>query len=501
MSIVGNVRKTRKSVQRNLLLLFLIWLLELSGYEALEIIQSSLNQRHGVWSVTVLHCGKALSSLFGPLVVKRLTPKWTLVTCWFILTLFIVASVFPNYYTLLPAGALMGLALGPIWVCQGVYVTCLAVYYSEVTGQSKSAVLSKFNGIAASTIPVGVLVGNAVSSLVFTFSPFNDEANNRNVNKGDVISVQDNSTAMTATVADASLESTCGNNFCPMENQENFEPLARPAFGTVVLFLSILAAFNICGIGITVFGLQNLPQKDITPHAQNIERTHQSGFSWVRKYVTTFFRWQHLALVPFIAYLWFVIAVTNSTYTRAYIACSVGIENVGFIFMICGLSGGAATYASGFIGQWLHRNYHFVLAFFLFVAVYTVMLGWTWLEDSGANTTVLLLLVMILICVGAAINGLHFAGMYSVFHHLHSLSIHSYIFGFHSLTRRTCTTCTRYRVLCEMLTAFLGDAFTDTKTEVFSFYNFCDGICTAIGFALTNYICVRYQVRQISNNF
>ena len=52
--------------------------------------------------------------------------KWTLVVCVFTYSTYMAAQFYPQFYTLLPTGFLLGLGAAPLWSAKCTYLTQLA---------------------------------------------------------------------------------------------------------------------------------------------------------------------------------------------------------------------------------------------------------------------------------------------------------------------------------------------------------------------------------------
>ena len=176
MCVRKYVSHTRRSILLNLLIFFVIWLLTNSTYSSLEVLQSSINANLGITTISILYATKAISSLLGPFIVNHLSPKWTLVIGMCLQMMYISANYYPEWYSMYLAGALMGFAIDPMWVCFGLYTTVLGVYYATVTQQNQTGVLNKFNGFVGIATPLAMIVGNFRTSLVFTYISFDDDS-------------------------------------------------------------------------------------------------------------------------------------------------------------------------------------------------------------------------------------------------------------------------------------------------------------------------------------
>ena len=446
------VKPTKYGAIRNMTFFLLSWFFVFGAYGALELLQSSLNTKNGlgVYSISILYGTKAFSSLFGPLIVTSLTPKWTLVVGYLCHTFFILCNFYPKWFTMIPASIILGLATGPLWICCGVYTTVLGVYYSDATGKSKDAALSKFNGIQGFVISLSVIIGNVVSSSVLKYVTFDDDVETslsnihvNGVNKSDVINIfnkllNSNLTYtnfnqnLTSHVTDDFLKSIeeittvlpgenqteapivpgslCGTMYCPEDHFDDSESDSfqenMPDERTVYMLLCILGIFNLCGIILILFGLQNIRTQDVM--ADDDSKQKPTKCQKLVRYMKLFFNLKFILLIPSITYLFVVIAINNSTFTRAYVTCTVGIDMIGYIAMITGISMAIMNYVSGLLGQCLHRNYLFAFGFLAMLGVYGIMMLW-----DAFSHTYMLVIASALFGVAGGLNMSQFSGRFS----------------------------------------------------------------------------------------
>ena len=429
----SEVTKSRSGLVRNLVFFLLSWFCIFSAYGALELLQSSLNRNNGlgVYSMGILYFMKAFSSLFGPLIVTKLTPKWTLFLGYLCHTLFIMCNFYPKWFTMIPASSLLGLVTGPLWICCGIYTTVLAVDYADVTRQEKDKILSVFNGVQGFVISTAIIAGNGVSAGVLKYATFDDSASTmsdvvttQHINGSQLlINYEQMSHALvftTETVDSTNFSSNysittqfatrseyfCGPEYCPDAHfQADGEDAdsKRPDDRTVYLLLVALGIFNICGVLLLLFGLQNIPAEDFT----NIEdRSTEKGVcKKTARYIKLFFNWKHILLIPTICYLYLPLTVNNSSFNVAYVTCTESIGLIGITAMTAGVSMAITNYISGMLGRCVHRHYLFLIGFIVLLCAYGILLLW----DAVASTA-MLFVVSVLYGCASGFNMPQFSG-------------------------------------------------------------------------------------------
>ena len=255
----------------------LVWIGTFTSYLGLDVLQTSINGDIGIYSITLASGCKLFSSFLGPVIMHKVTPKWTVLLSCTCMMSFTIANFYPVWYTLLPAGVLVGLTQGPMWISHGVYVTVMGVEYARLTNTSKDRVLNRISGFAASAIPVAIATGNFLSSVVLKNVHFDDENgflfDTMNYTKTDHynFSVVSNSPIVFSSNADSEIihtsptydtVDTCGPHFCPDTNtglnQTDTGNNKLPNKKAFYIFLGILTCFNIAAMLVAMFGLDNL---------------------------------------------------------------------------------------------------------------------------------------------------------------------------------------------------------------------------------------------------
>ena len=250
-----------------------------TAYTALEILQSTINKDIGINSIVMLYTTKMVTSFLGPLIVSKVTPKWTIFLSCLCCSSYVLANFYPKWYVLLPAGALVGLATGPFWISVNLYVTVLGCQYADITGATKATVLSRWNSLVMLTMPISMISGNFLSSTILRNVHFSNSVEKPNdlENTTDILDTYSyTSTSVKYEITSVpfeetssengsiSLEDFCGPNFCPWmvteasgTNIKNFE---RPEEGAMYLLTGVLGLFNLFAVLLTLFGLKNLKE-------------------------------------------------------------------------------------------------------------------------------------------------------------------------------------------------------------------------------------------------
>lgn len=398
------VRDEKRAIIRNLVLIWIIWVCVFSVYSSLEALQTTLNPGYGAYSITIAHGGKAISSLLGPFAVMYLTPKWTLVTGFLCHTTYVLANFYATPLTLLSAGVLVGIATGPIQVCFGIYVTVLGVRYSELTATSKTAVLSKFNGLVATCIPTGFILGSLISSSVFKFVQFSNNEYTTTMNMTEI--TEEHLTTLDFSPSNLSVETLqhptlqCGPDFCPSHvptssnstDASKFQPDPRNLY----LLVGIYAILNLSGVLITFLFLENISRQDLQS-GMRIDTT-RTVCQHLAHYLRAFFQPDFLLLTPCITNLFAVTAFFGATFTRAYITCELGVAMIGYILVLRGVTGILSSAGTGLLGQKIHRNLIFLFGWLVIAVTLIILLLWGLWE----HVTLVLLLSMLLAGLGNA---------------------------------------------------------------------------------------------------
>lgn len=117
-------------------------------------------------------------------------------------------SVLHRFYTLVPAGILLGLGAAPMWASQATYLTQVGQVYAKITDQPIDAIIVRFFGFFFLAWQTAELWGNLISSLVLSSGAHGGGSGGNQ------------------SWTEATLNS-CGANFCVVASAENAN-LERP---------------------------------------------------------------------------------------------------------------------------------------------------------------------------------------------------------------------------------------------------------------------------------
>ncbi|KAH8339257.1 hypothetical protein KR074_009063 [Drosophila pseudoananassae] len=131
-------------------------------------LQSSLNAEGGLGTIACssIYLSMGLSCLVLPtLMIRQLTCKGTLVLGMFCFLPYIGLQLYSKFYTLVPAGILLGVAAAPMWAAQATYLTQISQIYAIITSSSVDAVITLFFGMFFFAWQNADTIGNLLSSL------------------------------------------------------------------------------------------------------------------------------------------------------------------------------------------------------------------------------------------------------------------------------------------------------------------------------------------------
>ena len=172
-----HIARLSKTYLKNLVILSLGFMLCFTAFFSLRNLQSSINHEGGLGliSMSTIYAAFMGGCIFAPSIVNKMRPKFALVISMHGLLLFVVSNFYPQFYTLVPASAVLGFSLANLWTAQGTYLTSLAITYAALTNKDHDAILGLFNGFFLFLIQIAQILGNLTSSSVFNIELENEE--------------------------------------------------------------------------------------------------------------------------------------------------------------------------------------------------------------------------------------------------------------------------------------------------------------------------------------
>ncbi|XP_023288947.1 UNC93-like protein [Orussus abietinus] len=186
------------------------FMVQFTAFQGTANLQSSINASDGLGTVSLsaIYAALVLSCIFVPtFVIKRLTVKWTLCVSMLCYAPYIGAQFYPKFYTLVPAGVLLGLGAAPMWAAKATYLTQVGGVYAKLTDQPADAIVVRFFGFFFLAWQTAELWGNLISSLVLSEGEFGSDGGSNTTNEDKI--------------------RRCGANFCIFGNGAH-ETLSRP---------------------------------------------------------------------------------------------------------------------------------------------------------------------------------------------------------------------------------------------------------------------------------
>ncbi|GLG94907.1 UNC93-like protein [Gryllus bimaculatus] len=207
-------RKEKWRILKNIAAVSLAFMVQFTAFQGTANLQSSINAKDGLGTVSLsaIYAALVLSCMFVPtFLIKRLTVKWTLCLSMMCYAPYIGAQFFPRFYTLVPAGVLLGLGAAPMWASKATYLTQVGGVYAKLTDQAVDAIVVRFFGFFFLAWQTAELWGNLISSLVLSSGAHGGGGGGH---------------ANATSVSEAHLRG-CGANFCMRDNHGN-DNLERP---------------------------------------------------------------------------------------------------------------------------------------------------------------------------------------------------------------------------------------------------------------------------------
>lgn len=160
--------KSQWRYRKNLIVLSLSFILVFTAFRSIQNLQSSLNQAGhlGVIAMGCVHGTMFLTCLFAPVLINKLTSKWTIVLGLLFYLFWIAANFYPHFYTLIPTSVGVGFGQSLAWGAQVTYIQKLAVDYAHLSKELTHQELAKFNGIFLACFQTTHIWGNVISSLM-----------------------------------------------------------------------------------------------------------------------------------------------------------------------------------------------------------------------------------------------------------------------------------------------------------------------------------------------
>lgn len=161
-------RNEKWRILKNVSLISCAFMIQFTAFQGTANLQSSINAKDGLGTVSLsaIYAALVVSCIFVPtFLIKRLTVKWTLCVSIACYVPYIAAQFYPRFYTLVPAGVVLGLGAAPMWASKATYLTQTAGVYAKLTDQPADGIIVRFFGFFFLAWQAAELWGNLISSL------------------------------------------------------------------------------------------------------------------------------------------------------------------------------------------------------------------------------------------------------------------------------------------------------------------------------------------------
>lgn len=344
----GRVKMSEIRIIKNVAAVSLGFLCLFTSFQSLSNLQSSLNKDDGlgVAGLAVIYGALVVSCMFlPPLIIGRLGCKWTVAISMICYIPYMFANIWPYWYTIIPTAIILGFGAAPLWSAKCTYLTQTGVWYAKQSGTTEDDVINRFFGAFFMVFQTSQIWGNLISSLVFQTS------DNKTITENDLLS--------------------CGANFCPSSSTNNTN-LDKPVETKVYTACGIYIGFGVLAVIFISLGLDRIT---LDKEDDKAKRTFSFTLLWDTGKHLWKSHYQKL-LIPLTMYSGIEQAFIAGDYTKSYVGCALGIENIGFVMICYGVTDAVCSLLFGRLVQFVGHIPFFVLAFFLHGGLQIAFLLW-----------------------------------------------------------------------------------------------------------------------------
>lgn len=348
--------KEKWRILKNVSAISCAFMIQFTAFQGTANLQSSINAKDGLGTVSLcaIYAALVVSCIFVPtFLIKKLTVKWTLCFSLMCYAPYIGSQFYPKFYTLVPAGILLGIGAAPMWASKATYLTQVAGVYAKLTDQAVDGIIVRFFGFFFLAWQTAELWGNLISSLVLS-----------NPHGGG------GSSSSNSTNYDG-----CGANFCQSLQINSNENLERPADGEIYEISGIYLACIISAVIVIALVVDPLSRygekqgrRNSQPEMTPIQLLSATAYQLKKPY-------QQL-LIPITVFIGMEQAFIGADFTQSYISCALGISNVGYVMICFGCVNAVCSLLFGSIMKYIGRAPIMGLGVLVHTGLQTWMLIW-----------------------------------------------------------------------------------------------------------------------------
>ncbi|XP_031844360.2 UNC93-like protein [Nomia melanderi] len=355
----------RWRITRNVLVIGAAFMVNFTAFMGATNLQSSINadQSLGTFTLASIYGSLIFSNIFLPtLIISWLGCKWTISLSILSYVPFMAAQFYPKFYTMIPAGFLVGIGAGPLWCAKCTYLTVAAEAYATLSDVATDVLVTRFFGVFFMFYQMAQVWGNLISSAVLSHG---------------LDGVSSNVTLNSTIVA-----KTCGANFCGATSGDAEGPtLERPPEDRIHLICGIYLCCMIVASLIVAFGVDSLSRYN---RGRSGSATGLSGIKLLAVTLKLLKEKSQILILPIIMFIGAEQAFLFADYNASFVSCAWGISNIGYVMICFGVTNAIAALAAGSIMKLTGRRALMVFAFCLHMGILAFLLRWRPTPDQSS---------------------------------------------------------------------------------------------------------------------
>ncbi|RZF47982.1 hypothetical protein LSTR_LSTR002048 [Laodelphax striatellus] len=359
----GKVKLSRGEkwrILKNIAAVSLAFMVQFTAFQGTANLQSSINAREGLGTVSLsaIYAALVVSCIFVPtFLIKRLTVKWTLCFSMMCYAPYIGAQFYPRFYTLVPAGVLLGLGAAPMWAAKATYLTQVGGVYAKLTDQPVDGIVVRFFGFFFLAWQTAELWGNLISSLVLSSGAHGGGGGGHGNTSFNEEKLRH-----------------CGSNFCVIGGSHGNDNLERPPDSEIYTISTIYLCCIVVAVAMVALFIDPLSR-----YGEKQRRNDSNEISGIQLLSATAYQlkkpYQQL-LIPITVWIGMEQAFIGADYTQAYISCAMGISSVGYVMICFGVVNAICSLVFGSLMKFVGRFPLMALGAVVHACLIFVLLNW-----------------------------------------------------------------------------------------------------------------------------
>ncbi|KAL1130888.1 hypothetical protein AAG570_012129 [Ranatra chinensis] len=358
-------RREKWRILKNIAAVSLAFMVQFTAFQGTANLQSSINAAGGLGTVSLsaIYAALVVSCIFVPtFVIKRLTVKWTLCLSMLCYAPYIGSQFYPQFYTLVPTGVLLGLGAAPMWAAKATYLTQAAAVYAKLTDQPVDGIIVRFFGFFFLAWQTAELWGNLISSLGAHGGGGGTSHGNH-----------------TREEIEEALH-LCGSNFCVSESEAGgLETLERPPDSEIYTMCTIYLGCVIAAVIMIAAFVDPLSRYG---EKQKGDSSELSGLDLLSATVRHLRKPFQQLLIPITIFIGMEQAFIGADFTQAYVSCALGIPSVGYVMICFGVVNAICSVVFGSLMKYVGRLPLMALGGGVHACLVIVLLYWRPHPDS-----------------------------------------------------------------------------------------------------------------------